>query len=241
MSASTHRIALQVDRLRKSFADGDGQTRLVIDVHRFELGQGEQFALRGESGSGKTTFLNLVAGILRADEGRVVVAGHEMTALDEPARDRVRAQSIGYVFQTFNLLQGYSALENVMLAMSFAGRVDEVRARGLLARVGLSGREGALPRRLSAGQQQRVAIARALANRPRLVLADEPTANLDRANGAQALELMRHTCSEAGAALLLVSHDPAVLQGFARTEDLARLNALPREAVAPARLVEAVP
>jgi putative ABC transport system ATP-binding protein len=227
---------LRVEGLRKSFSDGN-ETRRVIDVRRFEVGAGEQLALRGESGSGKTTFLNLVAGILQADEGRVVVAGHEMTALAEPARDRLRAQAIGYVFQTFNLLQGYSALENLMLAMSFAGRVDETRARGLLARVGLAGREDALPRQLSTGQQQRVAIARAVANRPRLVLADEPTANLDRPNGLQALELLRHTCSEAGAALLIVSHDPAVLQGYSRIEDLARQGTPPAEARAAAGLV----
>jgi putative ABC transport system ATP-binding protein len=215
---------LVVENLRKTFRDDEGGVRLAVDVRRFRIGPGEAVALRGESGSGKTTFLNLVAGILQADAGRVFVAGREMTALPEAGRDRLRAETIGYVFQTFNLLQGYSALENVLLAMAFAGRVNVTRARMLLARVGLGERESALPRRLSAGQQQRVAIARALANQPSLVLADEPTANLDARNGKEALALMRQACAECEAALLLVSHDPSALQVFRRVEDLHEVN-----------------
>ena len=212
--------ALEVQSLRKAFMDPDGAVRRVVDVDRFALGDGEQAALRGPSGSGKTTFLHLIAGILQPDGGSIWVAGIEMTALGEPARDRLRAASIGYVFQTWNLLQGYTAIENILLAMAFGGGVDEHRALELLSRVGLADRAQALPRALSSGQQQRVAIARALANRPRLVLADEPTANLDAAHGERALALLREACSESGAALLLVSHDSQVLGGFDRVGEL---------------------
>jgi putative ABC transport system ATP-binding protein len=147
-----------------------------------------------------------------------------MTALDEAGRDRLRARRIGYVFQTFNLLQGLSALENVMLAMALAGRADEARARALLERVGLGDRLADRPRQLSAGQQQRVAVARALANRPALVLADEPTGNLDPASAGACLALLRETCLESGAALLLVSHDPAVLGALPQRTALGSVN-----------------
>src|SRR5690606_31877740 len=132
----------------------------------------------GTSGSGKTTFLNLIAGILRADSGRVLVDGEEMTGRSESARDALRARTLGYVFQTFNLLQGYTAVENVLLGMLFGKGADRAYAEHLLERVGLADRMAYRPSQLSVGQQQRVAVARALANRPKLVLADEPTGNL---------------------------------------------------------------
>src|SRR5439155_18368222 len=121
-------------------------------------------------------------GILKADSGTITLAGGAMTGLREPGRDRQRAEHVGYVFQTFNLLQGYSALENVELAMAFGRGTDRAKAQHLLERVGLADRMRYLPRQLSVGQQQRVAVARALANQPDLVLADEPTGNLDRTN-----------------------------------------------------------
>jgi putative ABC transport system ATP-binding protein len=228
---------LDVRELRKGFASPDGELTVVVDVPAFSMMPGEQVALRGASGSGKTTFLNLIAGILQPDGGRIAVAGRDMTSGSESARDRLRAETIGYVFQTFNLLQGYSALENVELGMMFGGAVDAARARGLLERVGLGDRLRYRPRQLSVGQQQRVAVARALANRPRLVLADEPTGNLDRRHAREALALIREVCREAGAALLLVSHDPEVLAQLDRQEDLLALNRasaahLPGEAVA---------
>jgi putative ABC transport system ATP-binding protein len=179
--------------------------------------------LDGASGSGKRTFLHLIAGILAPDGGRVIVAGEEMTALSEAGRDRLRAQTIGYVFQTFNLLQGYTALENVMLGQMFGG-VDAGRARELLRRVGPARRLDYRPRQLSVGQQQRVAVARALANSPKLVLADEPTGNPDRRHAREALELIREVCHENDAALLLVSHDQEVLAQFDRVERLNRIN-----------------
>jgi ABC-type lipoprotein export system ATPase subunit len=215
---------LDVTNLQKSFVSPDGERTMIVDVPQFQLANGEQVAVRGASGSGKTTFLNLIAGILQADQGKIVVAGHEMTKLSESGRDRARAKHIGYVFQNFNLLQGYTALENVMLGMLFGVGVDAAHARNLLERVGLSHRINYRPSQLSIGQQQRVAVARALANRPKLVLADEPTGNLDQRHAGEALALIREVCRENGAALLLVSHDPSVLALFDRSEDLGDLN-----------------
>src|SRR6185295_5398105 len=166
---------LDVSQLKKSFVTPGGTEHPVVDVENFALGEAAQLALQGESGSGKTTFLHLIAGILKPDSGRIVLAGREMSALGEPARDRLRATAIGYIFQTFNLLQGYTCLENVLLGMSFGPGADRAFAEALLKRVGLSDRLNHYPRQLSTGQQQRVAVARALANKPKLVLADEPT------------------------------------------------------------------
>jgi putative ABC transport system ATP-binding protein len=188
------------------------------------LAAGEQVALRGESGSGKTTFLNLIAGILAADGGSIRVDGRELAALGEARRDRLRAETIGYIFQTFNLLQGHTVLENVELGMAFGRGVDRARAEALLRRVGLGDKHRHYPRQLSTGQQQRVAVARALANQPKLVLADEPTGNLDRRNAREALALIREVCRESGAALLLVSHDERVLAQFEAMRDFAAMN-----------------
>ena len=215
---------LEVTGLKKAFIAPDGARTPILDIERFAMDEGAQVALHGASGSGKTTFLNLIAGVLKADEGRIVVAGREVTALREAGRDRVRAECIGYVFQTFNLLQGYTALENVMLGMMFGAGVDRPRAEALLERVGLADRMAYKPRQLSVGQQQRVAVARALANRPKLVLADEPTGNLDARRAADALDLVREVCLEYAAALLLVSHDTDVLERFETRHELADLN-----------------
>jgi len=215
---------LEIQQLQKTFPHPDGTAHGVIDIAQLQLSVGEELAVAGESGSGKSTLLNLIAGILTPDSGRVVVDGREVTALSEPARDRWRAATVGYVFQSFNLLQGYSCLENVLLAMAFGRGVDRGRAEQLLRRVGLSDRLHYRPRQLSSGQQQRVAVARALANRPKLVLADEPTGNLDHRNAREVVALIRETCREAGAALLLVSHDREVLSQFSRVEPMATLN-----------------
>ena len=217
---------LEVRDLHKSYPGPDGSRADVVRIAEFSLALGEERALRGESGCGKTTFLNLVAGILAADSGSIRIDGSDMAALPEPARDRLRAAKIGYIFQTFNLLQGYTVIENVVLGMSFSpGGADYGRARELLTRVGLGHRLEHFPRQLSTGQQQRVAVARALANRPALVLADEPTGNLDRRNAREALSLIREACRENGTSLLLVSHDEEVLGQFANVQDFTTLNA----------------
>ncbi len=216
---------LTITSLQKSFVAPDGQARRIVSIPEFALGEGRQLALRGESGSGKTTFLHLIAGILAADSGSIRIGDRDLALLSEPARDKFRARNIGYIFQTFNLLQGFTCLENVVLGMSFGPGADRARAAALLERVGLGHRLHHYPRQLSTGQQQRVAVARALANRPRLVLADEPTGNLDARNGTESLALIRETCRETGSALLLVTHDPEVLRGFDEVSDFAALNA----------------
>jgi len=222
---------LAVTQLQKSFVSPEGTRVEIVKVESFALVAGEQLALRGESGSGKTTFLHLIAGILAADGGQVVIDGAEMTALGEAGRDRLRAEKIGYIFQTFNLLQGYTVLENVLLGMSFGPRgADRKHAKEMLERVGLGHRLDHFPAQLSTGQQQRVAVARALANRPKLVLADEPTGNLDHKHSREALALIREVCRENGAALLLVSHDEEVLRQFELRRDFADINGALKEA-----------
>jgi len=215
---------LEISKLTRTYAGPDGVMKPVVNVDSFAMAPGEAVALRGESGSGKTTFLNLIAGILRADSGAICLDGAAMSELSEAGRDGLRASKIGYIFQTFNLLQGFTCLENVLLGMKFGPGGDRERAEELLRRVGLADRLNYYPRQLSSGQQQRVAVARALANHPKLVLADEPTGNLDRRNSIEALKLIRETCRENGAALLLVSHDREVLGAFENVQDFHTLN-----------------
>jgi ABC-type lipoprotein export system ATPase subunit len=215
---------LEVKHLVKSYVSPNGESQMVMDVPQFSIDLGEQIALQGESGSGKTTFLNLIAGILKPDSGEIMIDGEEISTLSEPKRDSIRAKKIGYVFQTFNLLQGFSALENVILGMAFGNGVDRQHAEKLLERVGLANRKDYKPRQLSVGQQQRVAVARALANHPKIVLADEPTGNLDRRRAFESLDLIREICLENETALILVSHDKEILSKFEKVENLANIN-----------------
>jgi putative ABC transport system ATP-binding protein len=179
----------------------------------------------GKSGSGKTTLLHIIAGISRPDSGTVQIDGLEITRLPESMRDRFRANKLGYVFQTFNLLAPFSALENVMLGMAFGqGGADASRAQALLERVGLGHRLHHKPAMLSVGEQQRVAVARAMANRPKLLLADEPTANVDSAHQQQIIDLIRQTCREENVSLVLVTHTPEVAAQFERVQKLEELN-----------------
>jgi len=215
---------LSIENLRKSYVSPDGERTGIVDVVSFELAEAQHMALQGSSGCGKTTFLNLIAGIVQPDGGTITIDGQPMTVRSESARDRLRSQTIGYVFQTFNLLQGYTALENVLLGMMFGRGADIDYARHLLERVGLADRMDYRPRQLSVGQQQRVAVARALANHPKIVLADEPTGNLDQHHAGEALRLIRDICSEQGTALLLVSHDHAILEQFEHCEEFSNIN-----------------
>jgi putative ABC transport system ATP-binding protein len=215
---------LEILGLKKGYPRPSGPALPVVDIPQFSLGEGQTACLRGKSGCGKTTFLNLIAGILRPDEGRVSLQGQDLARLPESRRDRLRGQKIGYLFQSFNLLQGYTALENVEMAMRLGRGLDKGRARAMLERVGLAERLDHKPSQLSVGQQQRVALARALANQPCLVLADEPTGNLDPEAAEVALRLLKQVCAETKAALLLVSHDPRALSAFSEVMDLERLN-----------------
>jgi ABC-type lipoprotein export system ATPase subunit len=218
---------LEVRCLRKSFPSPGGGETLVVDLEKFSLKSRALYGMKGESGSGKTTFLHLLAGILKPDEGSIILDGMEVSQLSEGARDRLRADSLGYVFQSFNLLQGFTCLENVLLAMSFSGQAKKSWAKELLERVGLATRTDYYPRQLSVGQQQRVAVARALANRPKLVLADEPTGNLDPKNGQKALSLLKELCRENGSSLLLVSHEENVIESFENQFKWEDINQVP--------------
>ncbi len=228
-------MSLVLDSVRKTYREPDGSRFEVLNIDRFELRDGEQVVLVGSSGGGKTTLLNIIAGISSPDSGRVEVDGIDITTLPEVHRDRLRAQRIGFVFQTFNLLPAFTALENVLLGMSFSGRgADQKRAKDLLARVGLSHRLTHRPSHLSVGEQQRVAVARALANSPSLLLADEPTANVDVANQDKILTLIRDACTEHNVSLLMVTHAPEVAGQFDRVEKLQEFNKAVRPEAAAA-------
>jgi ABC-type lipoprotein export system ATPase subunit len=221
-------LALRIRDLRKRHPAAPGTSPVEIHLAALDLAPGHQLALRGPSGCGKTTLLHLIAGILRPDTGEIHLAGEPLPAADETARDRLRARHLGYVFQTLNLLQGFTVRENLQLAQRFAGRTtaeaDTHRER-LLAELGLEACAARLPARLSQGQQQRAALARALVNRPALVLADEPTASLDDTHAAAALTLLREACVQHGAALLLATHDERALRAFPTVRDLPSLAA----------------
>jgi ABC-type lipoprotein export system ATPase subunit len=224
-------VSLHLHEVKKTYVGPDGSFVPVIDVDDITVADGEQVALIGTSGSGKTTLLHLIAGIVTPDSGRIVykLGGDEgdvdLARLDEARRDVFRGRHVGYVFQTHHLLGGFTALENVLLGMSFTGRkADRAWAVKLLTEVGLKDRLDYRPSKLSVGQQQRVAVARALANRPKLVLADEPTGALDAANAQQVLELIRKLCAEVGASLLLVSHDLNIANQLPRVLSLAEIN-----------------
>jgi putative ABC transport system ATP-binding protein len=216
---------LLLEDVRKSYAEPNGERLAILDIERFAVDRGEQVVIRGRSGCGKTTLLNCIAGLTTIDQGEITLSGRRLSTMPEPARDRLRAQSIGIVFQTFKLLPGFTAVENVLLGMTFTGqRPDERRAVDLLQQVGLGHRLRHKPAALSVGEQQRVAVARALANRPVLLLADEPTANVDPSHQQQVIDLLRSSCQREEIAMLLVTHSPEVSSQFARVEYLEEIN-----------------
>jgi ABC-type lipoprotein export system ATPase subunit len=226
-------MLLVLKNVRKSFLEPNGRRLDILNIPEFSVSEGEQMVLVGRSGCGKSTLLHVIAGIRTASAGSVLIDGINITKLSEQGRDRLRAAKIGYVFQTFNLLAAFTALENVLLGMTFArGKRSRRRALELLDRVGLSERAHHKPAALSVGEQQRVAVARALANQPRLLLADEPTANIDPANQDRIIDLIRATCEEENIGLVMVTHSMEVAGRFARVDKLEEINQLPIPATA---------
>ncbi|MBN8643886.1 MAG: ABC transporter ATP-binding protein [Planctomycetes bacterium] len=216
--------ALDIRSLRFRYPDQSaGAWTVAVDA--LALRRGEQVLLTAGSGRGKSTLLHLIAGLMDPAEGDIRVAGESINRLPPRQRDLHRGRTIGMIFQTFNLLHGFSALENVMAAMMFSAippREHRPRALALLKHLGID-RPDADPDRLSVGQQQRVAVARAVACDPVLLLADEPTASLDPENASGAIELIRAVAREKNAALLCVSHDPAMKDHFERRITLEEL------------------
>jgi len=180
--------------------------RTVLNRVSLELAPGEYVAVIGESGIGKSTLLNAIAGLEPVDEGQIFFGGEELTRLDDDALTRVRREHYGFVFQAFHVLPQLTVEQNVALPLLLRGASDPSKVRALIAAVGLAGREASAPRELSGGELQRVAIARALVGEPRLVLADEPTGNLDPENARQVLALFRAQTKERGAAAILATH-----------------------------------
>ena len=214
--------------VKKAFPLRDGGTLAVLDVEDLSLAAGSCTVLRGRSGSGKTTLLNLIAGVTVPTAGTIRIGATDIFALPEARRDRFRAAHVGYVFQTFNLLSAFSALENVMLSMMFANvvpkREHRRRAAGLLTGLGLARRLSHKPQHLSRGEQQRVAIARALANDPPLVLADEPGASLDATTAEEVLAALLTACREAQKTVLVVSHDDVIVGEADRVLEITEIN-----------------
>ena len=201
---------ISVEHVFKSVTDSTGTLDILRDID-FQLNQRETVAIVGASGSGKSTLLSIIAGLDVPSQGTVRLAGQDMFAMDEDARAALRAQKVGFVFQSFQLLGNLTALENVMLPLELAKHRDARKtATELLARVGLSQRLGHYPKVLSGGEQQRVALARAFVVQPAVLLADEPTGSLDFATGETVMELMLTLNRELGTTLVLVTHDKAL-------------------------------
>jgi putative ABC transport system ATP-binding protein len=207
-------MIIELESLEITFDTGK-EPLTILDIPSWCVDEADQIAVFGPSGSGKSTFLHTLAGLLPVSSGRLQVCGQLLEKLSEAERDRFRARHIGYIYQNFNLLQGYSAVENVLLGMTFSPRKSNAgEAERLLAEVGLSHRLGYRPSQMSFGEQQRVAVARALANRPKLLLADEPTASLHPVNKEDVLRLLKDVCEKYGCTLVLVTHEREVLSMF---------------------------
>lgn len=198
---------LELRHINKSYANG----RRVLSDLSYVLAPGEYIAVMGDSGVGKSTLLNLIAGLDSADNGDILIDGVNMATLSDDAATLLRREKFGFIFQAFHVLPHLTLHQNIALPLLLNG-IAPVRAEQMLAAVGLHGRSGDFPRQLSGGELQRVAIARALVHRPKLVLADEPTGNLDSARSREILALMRDVCHERGIPGLVVTHDPLALE-----------------------------
>ena len=214
--------AIEVIALSKQVKDATGVLS-ILDNIQFSIQSGETVAITGASGSGKSTLLGLLAGLDTPSTGQVRLFGRDIFSFDEDGRAKLRAELVGFVFQSFQLLAHLSALENVMLALELRGLGDaESRARAMLEQVGLGARLHHYPQTLSGGEQQRVALARAFVTHPPLLLADEPTGSLDTATGQGIIDLMFQLNREAGSTLVLVTHDPAMAERCGRTLKIAQ-------------------
>ena len=207
---------IDLSDIRLTLGQGSARTEILRGID-LQLKEGETVAILGASGSGKSSLMSVIAGLERPSGGSARVLGEDVTALSEDALARLRGRGIGVVLQAFHLLPTMTALENVMVPMELANERDVAeRAHAELAAVGLAGRESHYPTQLSGGEQQRVAIARATAPRPKLLLADEPTGNLDAKTGAAIIDLLFDRVKAAGAGLLVITHDPAVAERASR-------------------------
>jgi putative ABC transport system ATP-binding protein len=220
---------LRCESLARSYLSGGREITVLRDI-TFDLEAGGFLAVTGPSGSGKSTLLGLLAGLDRPTRGRVVLDGRDLAALTEDERARVRAETVGFVFQSFHLIPTLTARENIQVPLELRGEDGRARADLLLARVGLGDRGHHYPAQLSGGEQQRVAVARAFAHRPKILFADEPTGNLDAANGQNVVALLGELNREQGTTLVLVTHDPE-LAGRAHRVIRLRDGALVEDAV----------
>jgi putative ABC transport system ATP-binding protein len=212
---------LDLENVKKTYVGAEAAL-VVLDGVSLTLASGETVALTGESGSGKSTLLHLAAGLDAADSGTIRLAGQDLGALSDAGRARLRGQHAGLVFQQFNLVPSLTVAANVALQARLTGRHDPERDRLLIERLGLSELTARYPEQLSGGQQQRVAIARALAARPEVILADEPTGNLDEATGDAVLDLLLDLVQETGAGLLMVTHSSRLAERLSRNVTLSR-------------------
>ena len=215
---------LRISNLTHTYAQPGLDKRTVLTIDSWGLNAGTQLLLRGISGSGKTTLMNILAGLMQPTTGEVHIGEQSLYALSEAARDRFRAQQIGYIFQTHLLAPHLTALENVEMALAFGQRLDaktrRQRASELLAKVGLADHLKNRPAQLSTGQRLRVAVARALVVEPTILLADEPTASLDADSGKMVMDLLQAYCETQKATLIVASHDPALGSRFTQAVDL---------------------
>lgn len=211
---------IAVSDVGKTASGPEGEVH-ILDTIALTVHEGESIAIVGASGSGKTTLLGLLAGLDLPSRGRIALAGHELTTLDEEARAALRAREVGFVFQSFHLLPALTAEENIALPLELAGREDRNRVRDVLAAVGLDHRARHYPRQLSGGEQQRVALARAFVTRPRILFADEPTGSLDQATGQQISDLLFALNADSTTTLVLVTHDMRLAQ---RCQSIYRLD-----------------